>query len=188
MSKRVLVVVTRAGQGSNMTDATPVVVWEHELPILELVHGQEPEVIEDPEVLVDQAVKVRTEKDGAKTFRPQLVEQAKEALGLGESFTTDPQEEYDRLARVYGMHPQVRMPMVERVYGRFEDGRFAKALGVEALEDMSLAALRERCEKLGVPYEPKDKRPALIAAIRAATTDTQTARELAERHERRVAA
>ena len=187
MSKRVLALVQRVGGGSNMTDRTSVIVYEHELAVLAEIHGMEPEVLEDYETLLDKSVKVMTLKDGTKLGREEILAGMVRDLGLGDSFSTDPQEEYDRLARIYGMHPEVRMPVVERVYGRFEEGRFAKALNVEALEDMPISALRQRCQDIGIGFEPKDKRAELIAAIRSATVDSATARELKERHERRAA-
>ena len=49
MSKRVWAIVPRSGSGA-MTDKTPVIVWEHELPLLKEVHGTEPQVIEDLEL------------------------------------------------------------------------------------------------------------------------------------------
>lgn len=189
MSKRIWATIQRAGQGANMTDNTPVVIWEHEIAILDDIHGEGAvTVIEDHDQLVDASVKASIDsKSGEKITRETLLQRRIKELGLGESFSTDPIEEYSRLERVYGMHPDVKNTYVERIYGRFEEGRFTKALGVEALEELTAIELRKRCDALELPHKPADKKADLIASIRAFTTETQTARELQERHKRRAA-
>jgi len=188
MSERVWARVQRSGQGANMTDQTAVVIWSHEVPILEEIHGEgSVTVLEDPQELVDASVRAGTDKDGTKINRSVLIERRIKELGLGEKFSTDPMEEYSRLAAVYGMHDEVKMPVVQVVYGRFDEGRFVKAIGVEALEDLTIQELRTRASKLELEFSPKDKKTDLIEAIRAFTTDTAQAQEIRERHDRLVA-
>lgn len=188
MSERVWARVQRAGQGSNMTDQTPVVIWTHEIAILNEIHGEDSvTVIDDVSELVDASVRASVDRDGTKVNRSVLIERRVKELGLGQQFDTDPAEEYSRLAMVYGMHDEVKMPVVQYVYGRFEEGRFTKALGVEALEDLSIQDLRSRASKMGLEFSPKDKKSDLIAAIRVFTTDSAQSKEMRERHDRRVA-
>lgn len=49
--------------------------------------------------------------------------------------------EYDRLARTYGINSEApRIPVVEYVYGRQETGAFAKAVGASIVEGKSVRA------------------------------------------------
>lgn len=73
----------------------------------------------------------------AKTFteeveRIPLAELIAQQLRLNEPFDGDPEDEYNRLQRLYGMHPKIEISMVEHIYGRMSEGRFEKALGVVA--------------------------------------------------------
>jgi hypothetical protein len=158
MSKRVVAIVDRG-----MTDKTAVLVWSHEIPILEEVHGEgaitlvpsdqlaedgTAVVLKGTKQLIDpksqnmrvvkkgagEAVEITTVEEGKpKTItreieRLPLRELITSQLGMEEDFKGDPGEEYARLAGCYGMHPEVRMPVVEVVYGRLSLGRFAAAL------------------------------------------------------------
>jgi hypothetical protein len=159
MSKRVLVLVQRAGNGANVTDKTPTVVWEHEVPILEEIHGEGAiEVIEDTELILDRSIT----KD-----RKKQIDHIVKVNHIGDVFEGDPFEEYQRLAAKYGMHTEVRMSNVEKVYGSYRDGSFAKACGSpDNYEEMALTDLRALCDELGIAYRAGDKRTALISAVR----------------------
>lgn len=160
MSKRVLVLVQRAGNGANVTDKTPTVVWEHEVAILEEVHGEGAvEVVADVDDMLDNSVT----KD-----RKTIIEHIVKTNRIGEVFAGDPFEEYQRLSIKYGMHTEVRMSNVEKVYGSYREGAFTKACGGdgEEYEEMNINQLRTLCDELGVAYKASDKRVHLAAAIR----------------------
>lgn len=160
MSKRILAIVHRG-----MTDKTPVTVWDHEVAILEAIHGEGSVTIIPHDDLADrvEAIIVRgttrlidpknpniklvrgdkgseeVEIAGQLDGKPQTMRlpiqriQAKDlvarSLGLGEAFSGDVDAEYDRLIAFYGMHHEVKVPVVEYVYGRLREGRFAQAIG-----------------------------------------------------------
>lgn len=158
MSKRVLVLVQRAGNGANVTDKTPTVVWEHEVAILEEVHGEGAvEVIEDIEDMLDNSVT----KD-----RKVILDHIVKTNRIGEVFTGDPFEEYQRLSVKFGMHGDVRMSNVEKVYGSYREGSFRAACGSgDDTEGMSVGQLRVLCDELGISYKATDKKSQLAAAI-----------------------
>lgn len=160
MSKRVLALVQRAGNGANVTDKTPVAVWDHEVPILEEIHGEGAvEVINDIEDLLDNSVTKNRRK---------VIDDIISARQLGEVFAGDPFEEYQRMGMKYGAHTEVRMSNVEKVYGSFRDGAFTRACGTqgEEYEEMPVTQLRTLCDELGIAYKASDKRVHLAAAIR----------------------
>jgi len=160
MSKRVLALVQRAGNGANVTDKTPTVVWEHEVPILEEVHGEGAvEVIDQVNDMLDNAVT----KD-----RKAILDHIVKTNGIGNSFDGDPFEEYQRLAVKYGMHTEVRMSNVEKVYGSYRDGAFKRACGGDGAEyeEMPINQLRDLCDELGIAYKASDKRVHLARVIR----------------------
>lgn len=159
MSKRILVLVQRAGGGTHITDQTPTIVWEHEVPLLEEIHGEGScETVEHEQILDREVV----------TKRQEQINYIVKANRLGETFTGDPFEEYQRLSMKYGMHPDVRMAVVEKVYGVFREGRFTKACHVLAYEEMPMSELREICEQLGIVPKPSHKKGDVIALIRDA--------------------
>ena len=119
-SKRILVLVDRS-----MTDKTPKLIWEHEVPLLEEIHGQGTIITIDVEKLDKMPM---------------------DHYGIGESFKcADIAMEYDRLATVYGMHDKVELPVVEKVYGSLVEGRFERALGKDcvAKDEFDLRATSE---------------------------------------------
>lgn len=192
-SKRVLALIQRSGKGAHTTDSTPVVVWDHELEILEEVHGTKPEIIDDGgEILVDQSVKVgvdtvpKVDATGkvvdmtkVRVPRSELVARRVRELGLGKLFDGDPQEEYARLEAIYGLHPEQKISYVEKIYGRFERGAFTQRLGVVALEDLQMHEIRTRAKALGIEVGAKDTKEALIANIRELENAGFTAAEAA---------
>jgi hypothetical protein len=144
MSKRVLVSVDRG-----MTDKTSKVVWDHEVPILQAVHGADIKLLDLSEVedlkgsalVLQGTTQVVDPKDPRFRDQPKervpLVEILKRNLSIGEQFSGNIDEEYDRLIACYGTHPDYNMPFVEYVYGRPDRGDFKKAIGeiVEAEEN-----------------------------------------------------
>ncbi len=135
MSKRVLVAIIRG-----MTDKTPVIVWTHEVPVLQAIHGEVKEIsLEDVEDLHGTALvlagttQIIDPKDprfrDMTKERVKLTDLLRRNLGLDAVFAGDVLEEYERMAKYYGMHPDYGMPFVEYVYGRPDQGRFKDAIG-----------------------------------------------------------
>lgn len=170
MSKRVLALVQRSGNGANVTDRTPTSVWEHEVPILEEIHGEgSVTVIEDPDDILDK---------GIVADRKQHIDYIIKCAQLGEEFSGDPSEEYQRLVIKYGQHSEVKMSNVEKVYGSFREGAFKRAVmgsGNSGSAKDDLAQLRATCDELGIDYKPTDKRDKLMALIRAAKEEQKLA-------------
>lgn len=142
MSKRVLVTIDRG-----MTDKTGKVVWEHEIPILNAVHGTEVRLVslDDVEDLQGTALvlagttqivdpKDPRFKDQAKE-KVSLVEVLKRNLSIGKPFSGNVADEYERLVAMYGTHPEYNLPFVEYVYGRPEQGRFKEAVAAVAEDE-----------------------------------------------------
>lgn len=134
MSTRVFVVIDRG-----MTDKTAKMIWRHEIPILEAIHGEGTVSEVDPEKLDPMPMG---------------------HYGIGEPFkTNDARDEYARLADVYGAHPEVKMSNVEYAYGRIDEGRFEAALGknykaIDEYDLMSTADILVQSVELGF-WEPK---------------------------------
>jgi hypothetical protein len=170
LSQRVIVNITR-----DMTAVTPKIVWQHEIPILEEIFG-------------DGAVKDVTasslDEGYSGKISPELLAYNKlqdkilppsSAVGLGYVFAGDPEAEYDRLASVYGRHKDENVLIVEKIYGRFQSGKFTEVVSGATFEDMPDAQLRELIVQHGwlpVPHkdasesekaEAHEKRKALIA-------------------------
>lgn len=171
VSRRVLVTIKR-----DQTAETPRVVWAHEIPLLEEIHGEgnvkpvESATLDDhfspkvsPEMLVHNKVQ-------------DAISPPSTNLGLGFVFLGDHRVEYQRLEAVYGMHPEVKMPIVEKVYGRFQDDKFSRLLGQPEVEDLPDAQLRELVASYGgAPQQPAyeataDEKKQALAAIQAFRT------------------
>lgn len=137
LSRRVLVTIHR----DKDMQVVPRVVWAHEVPILEAIHGNVKQV-EDLQTL-DEGY---TDKPRREMF-PWVVNASappkpSKALGLGWVFVGDIAAEYERLASCYGMHPEVKQPWVENIYGRFSTGTFERVVGAPSLEDLPEDQLR----------------------------------------------
>ncbi len=171
VSRRVLVNIKR-----DQTTATPRVVWAHEFPILEMIWDEGNVSVVEAEELdkgfvrkasADMMPYNKTQDD----FRP-----PSEGLCLGWAYTGDPREEYDRLAEVYGNVPDTRTPFVEAVYGRFNAGNFARAIGRPTTEDLPEGQLRHLLLQAGyslpvVNWESSEaERKAGLDAIRKFNT------------------
>jgi hypothetical protein len=153
LSRRILVNVKR-----DMTAVIPKVIWHHELPILQ-------ELFEDV-----KEVDAGTMDEGYEgTPRADLlpynktmdrVPKPSSTVGIGHAFIGNPESEYDRLAAVYGKHPEVNVLMVEKIYGRFQDGKFSRLLGSPSLSDLPETQLRALILDYGYAPEPhKDAGP-----------------------------
>lgn len=138
LSRRVLVVVDR-----DMTTKTPRVVWQHEIPILLDIFGEDTVTEVDPKTM-DEGYTPKASADMLiYNKRQDAFPRPSESVGIGYVFHGDPQGEYARLASAYGKHADVDMVVVEHVYGRFQTGRFAEIVGQASFEDMPAAQLRD---------------------------------------------
>lgn len=156
LSRRVPVNIRR-----DMTAAIPKIVWQHELPILQAMFGE----VED----VDPA---KLDEGYSPTQRPDMMPYNKtqdrivrpsESLGVGHVFIGNAQAEYDRLAACYGRPSKEedgKQPWVEKIYGRFQEGRFERMLGAPELSDLPESQLRSLVVAYGYAPEPhKDAAP-----------------------------
>lgn len=190
MSRRVFALVKRKG---NM-DETAVCVFPWELPILQLIHGQEIKeaTIESMSTFgkAQGVVKIQKEKlkyrgEGAPSIKDQLEIMA--YVDPDEDPALDPATEWNRMVEKYGMDTEMPVPVVERVYGQMEGGRWEKALREAAKErstkpvylkaidegmgkppkQMTVAELRDELDKRGVTWVPKQKKEELITLLEA---------------------
>lgn len=151
LSRRVLVEINR-----DMTAKTSKIVWEHEIPILEAIFG-EGQVKRLEASLMDEGY---TDKISPALLpwnkKQEPVPRPSIAAGIGYVFIGDPRSEYDRLANAYGKLPDENVLAVEKVYGRFQDGRFAMIGGAE-VEDLPESQLRSLIESYGLAPTGADK-------------------------------
>ncbi len=155
LSRRVLVLIER-----DMTCKTPRVVWQHELPILRSIFGED-EVKEIDAKLLDDGYKAKPTPDMlVHTQKQDQIPPPSACQGLGFVFTGDPASEYLRLEAAYGKRPDVATSHVEYVYGRFQSGKFEEMVGGAELCDMPDAQLRELVIQHGyLPMTGKDSTP-----------------------------
>lgn len=157
VSRRVLVLVKR-----EQTTATPRIVWRHEVPILEAIHG-EGNVTDVDRATLDEGFSTRVQPD-MLPYNKRQDGHAKpsETAGLDFAFIGNPEAEYERLQAVYGKHPEVNQTWVENIFGRFKSGLFARTLGTPKLTDLPPAQLRQLALAWGysLPIATKDSTPA----------------------------
>lgn len=180
VSRRVMVLIKRP---DDVTTSYAKVVWEHEIPILQAVHGidaVEPDEDEEstdgaaankaagfeiiPPSVLDQGYTAKpnislmpywNQQSGPGTQKHKI-EQAdpparpSEAAKIGWVFVGDPRAEYNRLAAVYGKHREVNQLVVEYIYGRYQEGKFSRAVKHARLEDLPAGQLRELLRDVGV--------------------------------------
>jgi hypothetical protein len=156
----------------DMTQSTPRVIWAHEKPLLEALHG------EDKVVDIDVA---KLDEGFVAKIAPNLLTWNKkqddvlppsQSLGIGFVFHGDPRAEYSRLADVYGKHPDVDMTIVENVYGRYQQGRFEQMLPKPDLDDLPEQQLRSLIREYGYPGDvDKDATPEQKEAHRKAVLE-----------------
>lgn len=158
MSKRVLALVQRTGNGTNITDLTPTVVWEHEVPILEELHGT-------IDVIDESRYQELLDRDVVEN-RQTILDEIIKNTGLGKEFTGTAEDEYARLINKYGQHPDVKVPVVEKVYGSLREGKFKNACG--GYESMTAAELRKILDDAGIQYPPAAKKVELVQLVQEA--------------------
>lgn len=168
VSRRVLVLIRR-----EQTDATPRVVWRHEVPILEAIHG-EGLVAELDRTMLDEGFTAKVSPDMlVHNKRQDATRRPSESVGLDYAFIGNPEAEYERLGVVYGKHPDVNQTWVENIFGRFKAGLFERTLGTAKLADLPPAQLRDLILAWGyaLPIATKDSTPAerAVAADACAT-------------------
>lgn len=154
LSRRIAVLVKH---GSDINTQIPKVVWAHEVPILEAVHG-EGKVEEIPTTKINEHYRAKATADllvhnkAQDGFIP-----PSDALGVGFVFAGDLEAEYHRLAAVYGKHKDIDIPLVEHIYGRFQSGKFEELIRPGEIADMSDAQLRQLIRGHGyVPFVDKE--------------------------------
>lgn len=152
LSRRVLAVITR-----DVTEKTPRVVWQHELPILEAIFGDGNTAQPDPKTM-DEGYDPKASANMMPFNKVQdQIKRPSETASLGFVFVGDPQAEYDRLVSVYGRDKDVNVSMAEKVYGRFQEGRFAMVVGKPEVEDLPEDQLRSLAISYGyIPATHKD--------------------------------
>lgn len=171
LSRRVLVTIDR-----DMTSKTPRVVWQHEIPILEAVHGEGKVAVVEVASL-DEGYNAKPTPDMlVHNKRQDAIAPPSKTMGIGHVFIGDPRAEYDRLGAVYGRHPEVNETFAENVYGRFQVGRFAAMVGEPELDDLPDEQLRDLARAYGgapadATFKATDEeRRACAAAIAAFNT------------------
>jgi len=109
-----------------ITDRTLVCVFPWEVPILSEIHGSSAtEVSIDELTSMNGAIRVTTQKLRQATDPlPGLREQYEAmATSMEDNPLENPELEYQRLGMVYGMHNDVALPNVEKVYGSLQQFR-----------------------------------------------------------------
>lgn len=144
LSRRVLVIIDR-----DLTAKTSSVIWQHEIPILEMIFGEGKVIALEPSVL-NEGFSTKTSPDLLPYNKVQdPLRPPSDNSGIGWVFVGDARTEYDRLGSVYGFMPEEKRLFVEAVYGRFQDGRFESVVGSAAVEDLPEAQLRDLIKGYG---------------------------------------
>lgn len=178
--KRVFMTVKRG-----MTDDTPVCVWPWEKPILEEIHGGNAvEVSINDMCSLRDAVSVKKLKHKKKETEdgPTMREQFEAMVRVNPDLNplADPESEWNRLIGKYGMHKDVPLPNVEKVFGSLGNFRLALreyakgkipafldtgAIDADAdekpLADMTDKEVRQALERRGVEVPKKASREQL---------------------------
>lgn len=139
LSRRILVEISH---GVDVLSKISKVVWAHEYPILEEIHGEGNVKRLDATSMDDEYTAKVSPSMLAHNKVQDLIRRPSEVSGLGFAFYGDARTEYERLVQAFGMHMEVKMPVVEKVYGRFSAGTFERALGLAEFDDMPDAQLR----------------------------------------------
>ncbi|MGJ7484336.1 hypothetical protein ACSFA2_03705 [Variovorax sp. LT2P21] len=176
LSRRILVTIDQG-----MTIKTPKVIYEHELPIFQEIHGGGAEdgeggavtVIEDPVGFLDKEWKPRQDMNLLQHNKKQDdLTRPSEGAGIGFVFLGNPAEEWSRLAAAYGKCVDEDKLVVERIYGRAREGRLATMLGKPSLKDLPIAQLRQLIVGTGYVVDvakdtPEAERPAILERRKA---------------------
>jgi hypothetical protein len=149
LSRRILVNVKR-----DMTAVIPRVIWQHEKPLLEELFG-EGNVIEVDAAVLDEGYSGTPRPDMlAYNKTMDKVPKPSTTMGIGHVFIGDPGGEFERLATVYGKHQEENVLLVEKIYGRFQGGAFARLMGEPELADLPVTQLRGLVLDYGYAPEP----------------------------------
>lgn len=168
LSRRVLVEIDR-----DMTAKTPRVIWQHEIPVIEAVLGEGKVQVLDPGTL-DEGYSDKVSPALMPYNKVQdAVPRPSETQGIGFVFIGDAKAEFARLASAYGrINDAEGAVAVEKVYGRFVEGRFAAMVGRATLNDLPAAQLRSLLESYGaapmgaVKDMPESEKDAAVKARR----------------------
>ena len=134
-----------------LTTATPRVIWAHEMPVLQEIHGEDnvqPIPIEKFDEGWTEKISpalLQYNKTQDKVARPS------ESQGIGFVFIGNPAAEYNRLEMAYGRHKDIDMTVVEKVYGRYQAGNFERLLPRATLRDLPDQQLRALITDYGYP-------------------------------------
>lgn len=138
LSRRVMVTIRR-----DQTTSTPRVVWQHEVPILQDIFGED-EVREVDPASLDEGYSAKPSADLLPFNKVQDgIPRPSVANRLGWVFTGDAAAEYERLVTAYGRHHEIPVSFCEHVYGRFSAGRFRELVGKPTLKDLPADQLRD---------------------------------------------
>lgn len=119
--KRIMVLVRRG-----IVESTPVIVFCHEFPLLQAIHGDENvTIVTDPDRIIAHSTEGLTKEQRASQIEKMLSSQE-----------MDSAEEYNRLVERYGMHPEVSVPTVEYVHGRPNSQQWLTAMKEDLSESM----------------------------------------------------
>lgn len=145
LSRRVLVEIDR-----DMTAKTPKVVWQHEIPVVEAIYGEGKVKPLDPKSM-DEGYTAKISPALLPWNRKQEpIIRPSDAAGIGFAFAGDLRAEYDRLVAAYGKLSDENILAVEKVYGRFQDGKFEAIVSCADFDDMPDAQLRSLLAAYGL--------------------------------------
>jgi len=134
-----------------MTTSTPRVIWAHEKPLLEELHGED-NVIDVPLEKIDEGYVDKIAPNLLTYNKTQdRIQRPSDTLGIGFVFIGEPEAEYSRLVDAYGRHPEINMSLVEKVYGRLQAGAFTQLLKKPRLQDLPDQQLRSLIAEFGYP-------------------------------------
>jgi len=185
-AKRILVKVCR-----DVMSASSKVIFAHEFSILEALYGKGNVSIVDMEKAeVSQfAVKGSLMKGKAPVVEDKNgVSVAKVDTG---ELELDEDEEFSRLGRVYGMHPDINIPMVEYIYSRpaalkneenwaLPDEEETANDGVDINKNSysTVNEIKMALEHLGIEYSAKFNKQALSDLLRGGLIELLTIEEI----------
>lgn len=176
LSRRILVTIDQG-----MTISTPKVIWMHELPIFEDLHGgdgsddgenaadgRKVTVIEKAAEFLDKNYKAKQPLSELQHNKKQDdLTRPSDAAGLGFVFLGNAGAEWARLANAYGKCVDEDKLVVERIYGRAREGKLAALLGQPTLDDLPDAQLRQLIVGTGYVVDvahdtPTEEKPAIL--------------------------
>lgn len=169
-STRVLVEIDQ-----DMTTKVSKVIWAHEIPLLEVVHGEGKVRMLDPASL-DEGYSAKPTRD-MLIHQPQggsqdTIPRPSQTQKLGYVFTGDARSEYDRLSSIYGtVHDSEEdrnVSVVLKAYGRFNEGTFGRVIGSPDLSDLPNAQIKELLHTYGAVVPDGASHAELLALAQEA--------------------